>query len=591
MGGIGKTTLTKKLFVNALVKEDFHIRAWTTISQTYNVREILREVLLQASGESSDLSENDLGNKLYKYLSGRRYLVIMDDDMWSIEVWDRIKFFFPDYQNRSRIIVTTRLSNLGSQLNESYTVDMQFLDEVNSWGLFCKIVFGKERCPLDLEDIGRNIVANCKGLPLTIATIGGLLSKFKCTREFWKCIGKNLKSIVTNSSDGFCLKILRMSYICLPNYLKPCFSYMGIFEEDHNIRVSMLEKLWVSEGFLKPRSGKCLETIAKECFNELVDRNLVLVDELGLSGNVKYCKIHDLLRDLCLKEVERERFHHVIRDSPLTINTERRVVFSVKSERLLTTEVLGSLSHARSILLFVHCLYQIPPEVRLPHNLRLLRTFKVYDEVTSSGSYILDNVFELVNSRYLAVRVHDKSKFPSSIDKLWNLHTLIIHSREHLDAPSEIWKLHQLRYLESHQLILPNPPSSNSGIVIKGVLNLFLNEEVVKRIPNVTKLHLEYDVEERKKENSLSHLECLSKLENFHCSTSYGCDFYLQRISFPHSLKKLYVSGSIGLELEGLMPNIGSLPLLEKLVLKAGSFCSGKWETTEEASSMPFKPT
>ncbi|XP_057801613.1 putative late blight resistance protein homolog R1B-12 isoform X2 [Salvia miltiorrhiza] len=42
MDGIGKTTLARHIFEHALVKEHFDIRAWTTISQTYNVRETLR---------------------------------------------------------------------------------------------------------------------------------------------------------------------------------------------------------------------------------------------------------------------------------------------------------------------------------------------------------------------------------------------------------------------------------------------------------------------------------------------------------------------------------------------------------------------
>ncbi|KAL8464482.1 hypothetical protein ACS0TY_034128 [Phlomoides rotata] len=37
-----------------------------------------------------DLTENELGEALYKYLYGRRYLIVMDD-MWSIEAWDKVK--------------------------------------------------------------------------------------------------------------------------------------------------------------------------------------------------------------------------------------------------------------------------------------------------------------------------------------------------------------------------------------------------------------------------------------------------------------------------------------------------------------------
>ncbi|XP_057775548.1 putative late blight resistance protein homolog R1C-3 [Salvia miltiorrhiza] len=622
MGGIGKTTLARHIFEHALVKQRFDICAWTTISQTYNVRETLREVLFQATGNSgSDLSEDELGLKLYQYLWGRRYLIIMDD-MWSIEVWDKIRSFFPDYNDGSRIIVTTRLSNFTSQLGESYGVDMKFLDEASSWDLFINTVFGGERFPLELVDIGKNIVANCKGLPLSIATIGGLLAKSECTREYWLRIEQNLNSIVITNNDEFCLKILRMSYTYLPNYLKPCFLYMGVFEEDRRIRVSMLKKLWVSEGFLKPVSGKCLETIAEEYLKELVDRNLILLDELGFSGNVKFCKIHDLLRDLCLKEVEKERFYHIIENSPSVIDNERRIVFknagsrvisevsgSLSHPRSIVSEVSGSLSHARSII----C-YDEGKIFERPHNLRLLRTFKAYDRdapthTMGRGVHFLGDVFQLVNSRHLAVTLHWKSKFPSSINLLWNLYTLIVHSQSSLDkfwdmngcsnidrgwhdliAPIEIWKLHQLRHLEfvKEGLILPDPPSEmvimENLQTLKGAKNLYLNEEVVKRIPNVKKLHLIYNFEDMERAICLSYLECLSKLENLQCRIYHGYDEYLQRISFPHSLKKLNLSLCYlddDLDLVEILEKIGWLPLLHKLVLQYGVFKTGKWDTIE----------
>ncbi|XP_042032514.1 putative late blight resistance protein homolog R1A-10 [Salvia splendens] len=503
------------------------------------------------------------------------------DDMWSIEAWEKMKFFFPDNHNGSRIIVTTRLSDLSSQLNESCIVGMKFLDEASSWDLFRMTVFGKESCPIELEMIGKSIVANCKGLPLSIATIGGLLAKSERTKKCWEHIEQNLNSIVINTNDGFCLKILRMSYIYLPNYLKPCFLYMGVFKEDYRIRVSVLKKLWVSEGFLKPRSGKCLETLAREYFKELVDRNLVLVDELGSTGNVKYCKIHDLLRDLCLKEAEMERFYHVIGDDPPANISERRVV-------LKTAGLLGSLSQTRSIICKCN---EASLKFLLSQDLRLLRTFIA----CFSDIYFLEKVIELVNSRYLAISVHHESRFSSSIDLLWNLQTLIIRSSSmnDLHVPHEIWKLHQLRHLEfpGDELFLPNPPSDDVDIVImenlqtlKRVKGLRLNEEVVKRIPNVKKLNLtNYSVKGR--ENCLSYLQCFSKLESLICSILYQSGDFLPRINFPNSIKKLivvdYYITEFGAKLEDILPKIGSLPLLEKLVLKYGVFQTGKWETIE----------
>ena len=230
--------------------------------------------------------------------------------MWSIDVWDRLKFSFPDCRSEgSRVVVTTRMSNLAAHLTTSYGLfKMRFLDEVSSWTLFSKTVFKDQSFPTHLEQIGKKIVKKCNGLPLAIAVTGGLMTKSEHTLKYWEYIEKNLSSIVNSDSDDYCLRILKLSYNHLLVHLKPCFLYMGVFEEDHAISASTIVKLWISEGYIKPIDNKSLTTIGKECFKELIDRNLILVDELGLHGNVKYWKIHDLLRDLSTKEAKKQRF-------------------------------------------------------------------------------------------------------------------------------------------------------------------------------------------------------------------------------------------------------------------------------------------
>ncbi|KAG8372158.1 hypothetical protein BUALT_Bualt12G0037400 [Buddleja alternifolia] len=103
MGGIGKTTLARNVYANPLIVEYFHICAWVTISQDYNVREILLEVLVSSNKyESRDnlkgKSEEELGENVYKSLCGRRYLIVMDD-MWNIQAWDKLKFYLPNNNN------------------------------------------------------------------------------------------------------------------------------------------------------------------------------------------------------------------------------------------------------------------------------------------------------------------------------------------------------------------------------------------------------------------------------------------------------------------------------------------------------------
>ncbi|XP_047962197.1 putative late blight resistance protein homolog R1A-10 [Salvia hispanica] len=309
MGGIGKTTLARNVYEKPLISHHFDICAWVTISQQFNSKELLCEILSQANKQGkealSQMSEDEIGVALHKYLSYRRFFIVLDD-MWSVEAWEKLQRYFPDNSNGSRIMVTTRLSNLGSQLDRNDGLKMKFLDEESSWNMFCKIVFGGRSCPLELEKIGRKIVESCRGLPLSIVVMGGLLGKLDTTKECWESIRGSINSLVNLENDNHCLKILKLSYNHLPVYLKPCFLYMGMYEEDRAIRVSTVIKLWVSEGFLKPIRGKSLEIVAKEYLDELVDRNLILVHEFGKTGKMKYLKIHDLLRDLCLREAEKE---------------------------------------------------------------------------------------------------------------------------------------------------------------------------------------------------------------------------------------------------------------------------------------------
>ena len=103
------------------------------------------------------------------------------------------------------------------------------------------------------------------------------MAKSELTLEYWERIEENVSSIVNLEDDGYCLRILKLSYNHLPIYLKPCFLYMGVFEEDMEILASRVVQLWVCEGFLKPIDNKSLKTIAEQYLKELVDRNLEFI--------------------------------------------------------------------------------------------------------------------------------------------------------------------------------------------------------------------------------------------------------------------------------------------------------------------------
>ncbi|KAK6125095.1 hypothetical protein DH2020_041159 [Rehmannia glutinosa] len=474
---------------------------------------------------------------------------------------------------------------------------MNFLDEDKSWNLLCKNVFGEESCPLELEEIGKKIANNCKGLPLSIVVIGGVLANSQRTREHWEYIAENLISIVTLDDNERCLKILHMSYNQLSVHVKPCFLYMGSISEDSKIRVSLLVKLWVAEGFLKPISGKSSEMIAEEYLKDLIDRNLILVHKLGSAGNIKFCIVHDLLRDLCIREAQKERFLNVIKldnISPDT-STHRRICIppTIKSRDFTSTPVraLQSASLARSLI--CDSSEVLPPSL----NFRLLRVLEAVGRRSNYGDFdFLKAILQLVNSRYLSIGdfLEVPSHYLSSVHLLWNLQTLII-KRGSCTAPSEIWKMPQLRHVKFFQLDLPDPPRYHSDDgqdnpimrnlqTLLKIKNFKCGEEVVKRIPNIKKLGILYVNHKKLSRSCLNNLCRLRKLESLACLFSIlkrpNRSYLLQNLIFPRSLKKLSLQGS-RLQWEDMTTMIGSLPLLQVLKLKFWSVIGPKWETVE----------
>ncbi|KAL0318446.1 UNVERIFIED_CONTAM: putative late blight resistance proteinR1B-8 [Sesamum angustifolium] len=117
------------------------------------------------------------------------------DDVWSTKVWDDLKMFFPNNNNGSRIMLTTRESSVAISLGSYKPYVIGFLNEEKSWNLFCEKAFAQEDCPYpELEENGKNIVKSCNGLPLAIVVVGGLLGKSNMTREYWEFVAENVNA-------------------------------------------------------------------------------------------------------------------------------------------------------------------------------------------------------------------------------------------------------------------------------------------------------------------------------------------------------------------------------------------------------------
>ncbi|XP_019181333.1 PREDICTED: putative late blight resistance protein homolog R1B-17 isoform X2 [Ipomoea nil] len=357
MGGIGKTTLAKRVYEDSSTVFHFDKRAWVVASQYHDKSEMLTD-LLESMGDSIDGStkEDWLAQRLYQKLVQRRYFVVIDD-IWSVEAWDSVKACFPDNGNGSRVLLTTRFAEVATIIgsNNDFSHQMQLLEEDESWNLFNEKRSNSLRSE-EFDMIVRPIVKKCRGLPLAIVVAAGLFSKIH-TLDEWKNVAEALNSSATTTTtttiEEECSRILSSSYNHLPHSSKACFLYLSIFPEDKEIRIKNVVKLWIAEGLVKASKGMSFDPAARRHIQELKDRNLILVSRpSGCGRKVKTFRMHDLLHSLCVREAKKENLLHVVYKSRFNFPQKDFRWVSIQSQRLNEEKLYSSLINCRSIFVF-----------------------------------------------------------------------------------------------------------------------------------------------------------------------------------------------------------------------------------------------
>ncbi|KAL4338620.1 hypothetical protein AHAS_Ahas12G0228400 [Arachis hypogaea] len=159
-------------------------------------------------------------NHLKDKLEGKKFLVVVDD-VWSSnrEGWESFLTPFECGSEGSHIIVTSRLDSVASMVktNDIQHLNLSLLHEEDCWLVFAKHTFfpteSSDRSSLEI--IGRKIVQKCKGLPLAVQTLGGLLRTKDHEREWIGVLNSEIWEFSKDESS--ILPALRISYYYLPS--------------------------------------------------------------------------------------------------------------------------------------------------------------------------------------------------------------------------------------------------------------------------------------------------------------------------------------------------------------------------------------
>lgn len=453
MGGLGKTTLAKQVYDAAEVKKRFKVCAWITVSQSFKMGELLKDLVGQLlrsvrrplpEGLSS-MNTYQLKKLIKDLLQKRRYLIVLDD-VWHLYEWDSVKYALPNNSYGSRIILTTRnadLASVPSLESDGNVYYLEHLSPLKSWELLCRKAFQGDSCPQHLVEICGHILRKCEGLPLAIVAIGGVLAmKDRRRIDEWEMIGYSLGTEMEGNDKLKGLKkVLSLSFNDLPYYLKSCFLYLSIFPEDHLIEHTRIIRLWIAEGFVEPKEGKTLEDVAEEYFNELLNRSMLQVAVTMKDGRIKKFRIHDLFREIIISKSRDQNFATIVKEKILS--------WPDKVRRLSIHNTLENVQQDRSVSqlrsLFMFGVIEKPSiHTLFPRGLRLLSVLDLGNSLLNMFPVEVVNLFFL---KYLSLRNTKVKIVPKFIGKLLNLETLDLKHCHVSELPLEILKLQRLRHL------------------------------------------------------------------------------------------------------------------------------------------------
>ncbi|XP_024025099.1 putative disease resistance protein At3g14460 [Morus notabilis] len=465
MGGLGKTTLAQLVYDDCRVKEHFDIRSWITISDEVDVFK-LTKVMFERITSQKCIAEDiyEVQVELKQTLTRKKFLFIFDD-VWNenYDFWDVLKSPFESAAHGSKIILTTRSEIVASRMGNAQSYKLQVVSDDAGWLLFAKHVFndGDLSAYPDLQGIGQEIVKKCKGLPLAIKSLAGLLRSIFDPKE-WRSILKS--NIWLESPHNNILPALWLSYHYLPPNIKRCFAYCSIFPKDYIYEKEEMILLWMAEGLLKPVKGKRIEDVGEECFRDLISRSLFQRLTQDESTVIMHELVHDLAifisGEFCFRleagssiEIPKKVRHLSLNRMQDDIVSKFDVFSGADSLRTVLPLNFSSSEHVLSDRL----LYDVLPRLRC---LRVL-SLSHYSNLIK----LPDSIASLRHLRYLDLSHTPINTLPASVSTLYNLQTLKLSNCVSLtQLPHDIGKLVNLRHLYIDGTDLKEMPQQMSGL-------------------------------------------------------------------------------------------------------------------------------
>ncbi|XP_044462368.1 uncharacterized protein LOC123193436 isoform X2 [Mangifera indica] len=183
MGGVGKTTLVKKVAWQAKEDKLFNEVAIAEVTQTPDYKKIQEKLASDLGLEFKQESEYHRASLLRHRIKREKSLLIILDNIWTKLDLDAIGIPFEDAEKERKddkirpctILFTSRNRDLLSKdMKTKKNIFVDTLSYGDAWNLFQKIV-GDSAENSDFHPVAVEIVRKCAGLPVAISTIANAL--------------------------------------------------------------------------------------------------------------------------------------------------------------------------------------------------------------------------------------------------------------------------------------------------------------------------------------------------------------------------------------------------------------------------------
>lgn len=466
MGGIGKTTLLKKINNEYLTEEnhkEFEVVIWVTIPKgPLNVSKIQKDIgdrlrLSLEEGEGSRIAT------IFNFLRTKKFMLLIDD-LWERLDLENVGIPHPDRRNKCKIVFTARSMDVCGIMGAERRMKLEVLKEKEAWELFEKNVGSNvDINSTSIQLQAKAIVKKCGGLPLALVTIGRLMSNKKTLSE-WKDVRRALK----NSPDELreveeaLFSLLRVSYDSLPdNRTRSCFLYCSLFPEDHSILIGQLIDCYIGEGFFDELNDA--DEARDKGHHIVASLKAACLLENGDDDEERKVKMHDVMRDLAFWIASKNNIKYLVHAGPAAEGAHGAENMSE------TIPKIEKWKDAQRILIMDTGVEALTEEPNCPN----LMTLILHNN--QSLSHISHSFFDLMPLlKVLDLSLTSIEELPAGIGKLLELQYLNVMHTNIKSLPIELASLVKLRYLNlSYTNLKANPCEVLMSFPKLQVLNLY----------------------------------------------------------------------------------------------------------------------